>query len=93
MNKIEAAMIYRGVFKNYIQVLLDVKRCKEDIKVIFRDDGHEEILSRNKVLGIVNAIENSRYLYLTQLRYKLKLKSRLSVGDWRTSFLRRNING
>jgi len=86
MKKIEAAMIYRGVFKNYIQVLLDIKGGKEDIKVIFRDDGHEEILSRNKVLDIVNVIENSKYLYLTKLRYKLKLESRLGVGDWKGVF-------
>jgi len=40
------------------------------------------------VLGIVKIIENSKYLYLTQLRYKLKLESRLGVGDWRTSFFK-----
>jgi len=34
----------------------------------------------------VNVIENSKYLYLTQLRYKLKLKSRLGVGDWKGVF-------
>jgi len=86
MNRIEAAMIYRGVFKNYIQVILNVIRGKEGIKVIFRDDGHEEILDKNKVLGILHVIENSKYLYLTQLRYKLKLESRKGVGDWRGVF-------
>ncbi|MFP3130771.1 MAG: hypothetical protein RXR51_04220 [Nitrososphaeria archaeon] len=89
MNKFEIAMIYREIFKNYIKVLLDIKRGKQDIKVIFRNDRHEEILSRNKVLGILQVIENSKYLYLTQLRYKLKLESRKGVGDWRSVFSRR----
>ena len=86
MNKFEIAMIYREIFKNYIKVLLDIKRGKQDIKVIFRNDRYEEILSRNKVLGILQVIENSKYLYLTQLRYKLKLESRLGVGDWKGVF-------
>jgi len=85
MNVFEIVMIYRGIFKNYIKVLLDIKRGKQDIKVIFRNDRHEEILSRNKVLGILEVIENSKYLYLTQLRYKLKLESRC-VGDWKGVF-------
>jgi len=93
MNKFEAAMIYREIFKNYTKVLLDIKRGKQDIKVVFRSDGHKEILGRNKVLGIVNVIENSKYLYLTQLRYKLKLESKQGVGDWKGVFFKKNING
>jgi len=88
MNRIESAIIYRGVFKNWISILLNIVRGKEDIKVIFRDDGHEEILDRNKVLGIVGIMEGSKYLYLTQLRYKLKLERRNGVGDWRAIFFK-----
>jgi FkbM family methyltransferase len=82
MNKIEIAIYYRGVFKNWISILMNIKRRKENIKVIFRDDGYEEILNINKVRGIAKIIENTKYRYLTELKYKLKLENRNGVGDW-----------
>ncbi|MFP3190536.1 MAG: FkbM family methyltransferase [Thermoproteota archaeon] len=88
MNKIETVIIYREIFKNYIKVLLDIKRGKQNIKVVFRYDGHEEILDRDKVLGILKTIQFSKILYLTKLRYKLKIETREGVGDWETVFLK-----